>query len=45
MPAAEARRMLVEAFAAEVIERIEDDAALRAHLSRHVARWLAGGVA
>jgi len=45
IPVAEARRMLVEAFAAEVIERIEGDAALRAHLGRHVARWLAGGVA
>ncbi|MGH7008584.1 MAG: SufD family Fe-S cluster assembly protein, partial [Stellaceae bacterium] len=45
IPAAEARRMLVEAFAAEVIERIEDDTAMRAHLGRHVARWLAGGVA
>ena len=45
IPANEARRMLVEAFAAEVIERIEDDAAMRAHLGRHVARWLAGGIA
>lgn len=44
IPAAEARRMLVEAFAVEVIERIEDDAAMRAHLGRHVARWLAGGI-
>ncbi|HYL32765.1 MAG TPA: Fe-S cluster assembly protein SufD [Stellaceae bacterium] len=45
IPAADARRMLVEAFAAEVIERIEDDSAMRAHLGRHVARWLARGVA
>ena len=45
IPPSEARRMLVEAFAAEVIERIEDDTAMRAHLGRHVARWLAGGVA
>lgn len=45
IPVAEARRMLIEAFATEVIERIEDDAALRAHLGRHVARWLAAGVA
>ena len=45
IPAVEARRMLVEAFAAEVIEHIEDDAAMRAHLGRHVARWLAGGIA
>lgn len=45
IPPAEARRMLVEAFAADVIERIEDDAALRAHLGRHVARWLAGAIA
>ncbi|MDE1904096.1 MAG: Fe-S cluster assembly protein SufD [Alphaproteobacteria bacterium] len=45
IPPAEARHILVEAFAAEVIERIEDDTAMRAHLGRHVARWLAGGVA
>jgi len=45
IPPVEARHMLVEAFAAEVIERIEDDTALRAHLGRHVARWLAGGIA
>jgi Fe-S cluster assembly protein SufD len=45
IPVAEARRMLIEAFAAEVIERIEDDTTLRAHLGRHVARWLAAGVA
>ena len=45
IPAAEARRMLVEAFAAEAIERIEDDVEMRAHLGRHLTRWLAGGVA
>jgi Fe-S cluster assembly protein SufD len=45
LPVAEARRMLIEAFATEVIERLEDDAAMRAHLGRHVARWLAAGVA
>jgi Fe-S cluster assembly protein SufD len=45
IPAPEARRILVEAFAAEAIERIEDDADLRAHLSRHLARRLAGGAA
>jgi len=45
IPAPEARRILVEAFAAEAIERIEDDAELRAHLGRHLARRLAGGAA
>ena len=40
IPTAEARRMLIEAFAADAIDRIEDDAALRAHLASHVARWL-----
>jgi Fe-S cluster assembly protein SufD len=40
IPAAEARRMLIEAFAADAIDRIEDDAALRAHLLKHVQRWL-----
>jgi Fe-S cluster assembly protein SufD len=43
IPVAEARGMLIEAFAMDVIERIEDDAELRAHLGRHVARWLAAG--
>jgi Fe-S cluster assembly protein SufD len=42
IPVAEARRMLIEAFASEAIGRIEDDAAVRAHLGRHVTRWLAG---
>jgi Fe-S cluster assembly protein SufD len=36
----EARRMLIEAFAADAIDRIEDDAALRTHLLKHVQRWL-----
>lgn len=40
IPAAEARRMLIEAFAADVIDRIEDNTALRAHLLTHVRRWL-----
>jgi hypothetical protein len=32
--------MLIEAFAADAIDRIEDDTALRAHLLAHVQRWL-----
>ena len=40
IPPAEARRMLIEAFAAEAIEQIEDDAVLHAHLAKHVRRWL-----
>jgi Fe-S cluster assembly protein SufD len=40
IPADEARRMLIEAFAADAIDRIEDDTALRAHLLQHVQRWL-----
>ncbi len=40
IPADEARRMLIEAFAADVIDRIEDDTGLRAHLLTHVQRWL-----
>lgn len=44
IPVAAARQMLIEAFATEVIERIEDET-VRAHLGRHVARWLAAGVA
>jgi Fe-S cluster assembly protein SufD len=40
IPADEARRMLIEAFAADAIDRIEDDTALRAHLLAHVQRWL-----
>jgi len=40
IPADEARRMLIEAFAADAIDRIEGDSALRAHLLKHVHRWL-----
>jgi Fe-S cluster assembly protein SufD len=40
IPADEARRMLIEAFAADAIDQIEDDVAVRAHLSKHVQRWL-----
>jgi Fe-S cluster assembly protein SufD len=40
IPAHEARRMLIEAFAADAIDKIEDDIALRAHLVAHVQRWL-----
>jgi len=40
IPADEARRMLIEAFAADAIDRIEDDTALRVHLLAHVQRWL-----
>jgi Fe-S cluster assembly protein SufD len=40
IPAAEARRMLIEAFAADAIDQIEDDAVLRGHLVAHVQRWL-----
>ncbi len=40
IPAGDARRMLIEAFAADAIDRIEDDTALRAHLLAHVQRWL-----
>jgi len=40
IPADEARRMLIEAFAADAIDCIEDDTTLRAHLLKHVQRWL-----
>jgi Fe-S cluster assembly protein SufD len=40
IPASEARLMLIEAFAADAIDRIEDDLALRAHLLGHVQRRL-----
>jgi Fe-S cluster assembly protein SufD len=40
IPLVEARRMLIEAFAADALETVED-AVLRAHLGRHVQRWLA----
>jgi Fe-S cluster assembly protein SufD len=36
----EARRMLIEAFAADAIDRLEGEPALRAHLAAHVQRWL-----
>lgn len=44
IPAPEARRMLIEAFAADAIDKIEDDSALRAHLVAHVQRWLGNAV-
>ena len=40
IPADEARRILIEAFVADAIDRIEDDTVLRAHLLAHVQRWL-----
>jgi Fe-S cluster assembly protein SufD len=40
IPEAEARRMLIEAFAAEAIELVEDETAL-AYLRRHLEAWLA----
>ncbi len=39
IPAQEARRMLIEAFAADALDRIED-AGLRAHFATHLRRWL-----
>jgi Fe-S cluster assembly protein SufD len=39
IPAPEARRMLIEAFAADAIDQVEN-AALRAHLSAHLQRWI-----
>jgi Fe-S cluster assembly protein SufD len=39
---AEARRMLIEAFAADAVETVEHGE-LRAWLTGHVQRWLAGG--
>ena len=39
---AEARRMLIEAFAADALERI-DEKALAAYLARHLQRWLGEG--
>lgn len=38
--APDARRLLIEAFAADAIDMVPD-AALRAHLGRHLRRWLA----
>jgi len=32
--------MLIEAFAADAIDKIEDDTVLRAHFVAHVQRWL-----
>jgi Fe-S cluster assembly protein SufD len=40
IPAVEARRMLIEAFAADAIDQIEDAPALRAHLLAQVQHWL-----
>ena len=42
IPPDEARRMLVEAFAVEAVERVENPD-LRAHLAAYLSRWLAGG--
>jgi Fe-S cluster assembly protein SufD len=42
IPEPEARRMLVEAFAQDVVDLVPDDAA-RDHLKRHLERWLEGG--
>jgi Fe-S cluster assembly protein SufD len=42
IPAPEARRMLIEAFAADAIDQIEN-AAMRAHLSAHLQRWIGKG--
>jgi Fe-S cluster assembly protein SufD len=40
IPEAEARRMLIEAFAADALELVED-APLQAYLRRHLDNWLA----
>jgi Fe-S cluster assembly protein SufD len=42
IPEPEARRMLVEAFAQDVVDLVPD-AAARDHLKRHLERWLEGG--
>lgn len=42
IPEAEARRMLIDAFTAEAIETVENEA-LRAYLHGHLERWLAKG--
>ena len=39
IPLAEARQVLIEAFAADALDRIGDPA-LRAHLAAHLGRWL-----
>jgi len=43
IPAPEARRMLIEAFAADAIDQIEDDITLRDYLKGQVEHWLARG--
>ena len=43
IPAPEARRMLIEAFAADAIDQIEDDVALRSYLKAKVEHWLVRG--
>jgi Fe-S cluster assembly protein SufD len=42
IPEAEARRMLIEAFAIEAVELV-GDAPARAYLERHLGRWLEAG--
>jgi len=42
IPAAEARRMLIEAFAFDALETVED-AVMREHLATHLRRWLNEG--
>ncbi|HXP32229.1 MAG TPA: Fe-S cluster assembly protein SufD [Stellaceae bacterium] len=41
IPEEEARRMLIEGFVVDALERIEDRA-MRDHFARHLGRWLAG---
>ncbi len=40
IPAPEARRMLIEAFAADAIGQIVDDTAMREFFAAHLRRWL-----
>jgi Fe-S cluster assembly protein SufD len=40
IPSPDARRMLIEAFAREAVERVEEGS-LRDHLAQHLGRWLA----
>jgi Fe-S cluster assembly protein SufD len=42
LPETEARRMLIEAFAVEAVELVED-APAQEYLKRHLARWLEAG--
>lgn len=42
IPEAEARQLLIEAFAVETLDRLEDGA-LRAHFAAHLTRWLGAG--